>query len=264
MPSKFELYQVDAFTNAVFSGNPAAVVPLEEWLPDSVMQSIANENNLAETAFFLKRETDYQIRWFTPTVEVDLCGHATLASAFVLFNRLGYPGNELNFYSHRSGSLRVLRDGDRLTLDFPADEIVKVELSEELIDGMNYLPVEAYRGKTDVMLIFKSEDEIRLLEPDMTKVGRLNARGVIVTAPGEKTDFVSRFFAPQSGVPEDPVTGSAHVTLTPYWSSRLGKSDLTARQLSKRSGSLWCNMAGDRVMITGEARLYLVGEIYLS
>lgn len=258
---KLKIYQVDAFTDKVFSGNPAAVCPLKEWLSDDIMQNIAQENNLAETAFYVYDGDRYQIRWFTPTVEVDLCGHATLASAHVLFNHEGYTGNEINFYSHRSGVLKVSKENDLLTLDFPADTIRKIDWPTENLAGFNLVPLEAYQGKTDYMLVFGSEDRIKNLEPNYGVISTWKVRGVIVTAKGNQVDFVSRFFAPQSGVNEDPVTGSAHTSLTPYWSEKLGKSALSAIQLSNRKGNLTCKNLGNRVLISGHARTYLIGEL---
>jgi PhzF family phenazine biosynthesis protein len=258
---KLKIYQLDAFTDKIFSGNPAAVCPLNEWLPDDVMQNIAMENNLAETAFFVKRNDQYNIRWFTPAVEVDLCGHATLASAAVLYNFENYAGDVITFFSPRSGVLTVSRSGDVLTLDFPSDKIERVDMSPQLIACFNSQPVEAYRGKTDYMLVFNNEEEIRKLVPDLPAISRIKSRGIIVTAPGAEVDFVSRFFAPQSGVDEDPVTGSAHTTLTPYWAQKTGKSELQAIQLSARKGFLKCAHLGDRVKISGQAKTYLQGEI---
>ncbi len=257
------IYQVDAFTEEVFKGNPAAVCPLKSWLKDDLMQKIAMENNLSETAFFIKDGEDYQIRWFTPTVEVDLCGHATLAAAFVLFNYENHPGNIIRFKTLRSGDLIVARDGDQITLNFPADIIKPSEISKEIADCFNIKPKKVFRGKTDYMFVFGSMTEVELLIPDLPLIKKLDCRGIIVTAPAEKVDFVSRFFGPQSGVDEDPVTGSAHTTLTPYWSQCLGKEYLTAIQLSARKGFLICKNSGDRVDISGNCRLYLKGEIFI-
>jgi PhzF family phenazine biosynthesis protein len=257
----YRIFQVDAFTDRLFGGNPAAVCPLNEWLPDAVMQAIAMENNLAETAFFIKDGDHFRIRWFTPVVEVDLCGHATLASAWVIFNKLGWPHGEIRFMS-RSGWLAVKRTGDLLTLDFPADTISVADPPGELLDSLGIAPLETLKGKTDWMVIVGSEAEVLNLKPNLGLMTELTGRGVIVTAPGDSVDFVSRFFAPQSGVPEDPVTGSAHTTLAPYWGKRLGKSTMTARQLSHRQGHLTCTLHGDRVEISGEARLYLEGEVF--
>lgn len=261
---KVKLYQVDAFTDKVFSGNPAAVCPLDRWLDDDIMQKITKENNLADTAFFVKKGGEYEIRWFTPVAEVDLCGHATLASSFVLFNFEDHRGDEIHFRSPRSGPLSVRRNNGLLTMNFPADPLESVPLTGELTDAFNVKPVAAFRGKTDYMLVFEKEEEIGNMLPDFDKVTALECRGVIVTAPGKEVDFVSRFFGPQTGFDEDPVTGSAHTTLTPYWSQELGKSDLSAIQLSERQGYLECKYIGDRVEISGNAKLFLIGEIYLD
>jgi PhzF family phenazine biosynthesis protein len=260
---KLKIYQVDAFTDKVFSGNPAAVCPLNEWLPDDVMQNIALENNLAETAFYVKAGDRYQIRWFTPTVEVDLCGHATLGSAHVLFHHEHYAGNEITFYSHRSGVLKVSKNKDLLTLDFPADKYSKIDWPAEWHTGFNFIPKEAYQGKTDYLLVFDSEDQIKNIIPNYAVISTWKVRGAIVTAPGNQVDFVSRFFAPQSGINEDPVTGSAHTTLIPYWSGTLNKTELSAIQLSPRKGYLTCLQQGDRVQISGKAITFLVGEIFI-
>lgn len=256
-----KIYQVDAFTDQVFSGNPAAICPLDEWLDDKRMQQIAMENNLAETAFYVRRGDGYDIRWFTPTVEVDLCGHATLASAFVLFNHEGYAEDLVSFHSPRSGPLTVRRDGDFLVLNFPADVYAPVPVTPELTACVGITPTAAYKGKTDYMLVFETEAHIQSAKPDLGRIAQLPARGVIITAQGNEVDFVSRFFGPQSGVDEDPVTGSAHTTLIPYWADAFGKDKLTARQLSARGGYLKCRYLGDRVEIGGQAKLYLTGEI---
>ncbi|HSN07788.1 MAG TPA: PhzF family phenazine biosynthesis protein [Hanamia sp.] len=259
---KLKIYQVDAFTSHLFGGNPAAVCPLESWLSDELMQKIAMENNLAETAFYVKNKDRYDIRWFTPTVEVDLCGHATLATAFVLFNYEGHQAKEIIFGSLRSGVLKVKKQNDLLTLDFPTDKVESTVLSTELLNCFNTKPREAFKGKTDYMLLFNSEEEIRNLQPNLPEISKLKARGLIATAKGNEVDFVSRFFGPQSGVNEDPVTGSAHTTLIPYWANKTAKNDLSAFQLSARKGFLKCKYAGDRVEISGQCRLYLSGEIF--
>ena len=261
---KLKIYQIDAFTNQVFSGNPAAVCPLDNWIEDDILQKIANENNLAETAFYVKKDGYYEIRWFTPTVEVDLCGHATLAAAFVLFNFENHLNNEINFISHRSGKLDVMRNESLLSLNFPTDNFESINISNEILDSFNLAPIEAYKGKTDYLLIYQNEEQIRNLIPFLDKIETLKVRGVIVSAKGKTVDFVSRFFAPQSGINEDSVTGSAHTTLTPYWSKKLEKQELSAIQLSKREGHLKCKFLEDRVEISGEAKLYLTGEIYLK
>jgi PhzF family phenazine biosynthesis protein len=268
---ELELYQVDAFCKQLFSGNPAAVCPLAAWPADALMQQIAAENNLAETAFYVEEtahpeaahpEGDhYRIRWFTPTVEVDLCGHATLATAHVLYNHKGFTGDTIKFAS-RSGELKVKKAGDLLTLDFPTDTLTPIPVTDDMSRWFGKRPEEAFKGKTDYMLVFTHEADIANINPNLAVIEKLTeARGVIATAPGDTIDFVSRFFGPQSGVPEDPVTGSAHTTLTPYWSKRLGKKHLTAQQLSARKGYLQCNDAGDRIEISGHAKTYLIGRI---
>lgn len=258
---KLTMYQVDAFSSRLFGGNPAAVLALPgEWLPESMMQRIAMENNLSETAFVVKKDGDYSIRWFTPELEVDLCGHATLAAAHVLFAHEGFQGDEIRF-SSRSGVLPVRRDKERYVLDFPSGMPRRVEAEAGLLAVFNGRPVECWRGKGDAMLVFDNEAQVRDLRPDFRALSQVPVRGVIVTAPGADCDFVSRFFAPRVGVDEDPVTGSAHTTLAPYWSGRLGKAELTARQLSKRGGELFCRQLGDRTEIAGRAVTYLVGEI---
>ena len=258
-----KIYQVDAFAARRFEGNPAAVVPLVEWLTDAEMLQIANENNLSETAFYIVEQDQVLLRWFTPAVEVDLCGHATLATAHVLFQHEGFVGEEITFFSPRSGILKVKKEQDLLILDFPADSVERVELGHGMLDAFNPKPKEAYRGKTDWMLVFERESDIRDLAFDLAKIAEFPVRGVIVTARGEKLDFVSRFFAPQSGVPEDPVTGSAHTTLTPFWAKRLGKDKLQARQISARGGDISCTLGGDRVILGGKGVTYLIGEILI-
>jgi predicted PhzF superfamily epimerase YddE/YHI9 len=256
---KFSIYQVDAFAEQPFQGNPAAVVPLESWLPDATMQAIAGENNLAETAFLVKSGDAYDLRWFTPTREVDLCGHATLAAAFVLFERCGLARDAISFQT-RSGELLVTRAGGWLTLDFPAVQGVACELPDALAEGLGAAPVAVFQAM-DYMAVFGRESDVRDLQPDFRVLSQLDLRGVIVTAPGDEVDFVSRFFAPNFGIDEDPVTGSAHCTLAPYWAGRLGRSRLRARQLSPRTGALQCEMAGERVRISGKAILFLEGTI---
>lgn len=258
-----KMYIIDAFTDTLFSGNPAAVCPLDKWLPDTAMQLIAFENNLAETAFIVKEDAGYRIRWFTPEVEVDLCGHATLASAHVLFNYYLQDETEIAFNS-RSGVLKVTKNEKLLVLDFPVDSYEPVELTGRVVDCFNIKPVETYKGKTDYLLVFRTEFEIEMIIPHYENIAALGGRGVIITAPGRDADFVSRFFAPQSGINEDPVTGSAHTTLTPYWANKLGKTKLTALQLSRRGGKLVCELKNDRVFISGNAMTYLVGEIHLT
>ena len=259
---KFPLYQIDAFTDRVFGGNPAAVVILSEWLPDAVLQNIAAENNLSETAFVIAREGMSPLRWFTPTTEVELCGHATLATAHVLFQETFPSAKRLSFES-KSGILNVERDRDLLTLDFPSRPGKPVAVSDELVKALGAKPREA-RQSRDLLAVFDDEETIRNMKPDMQRVAAMEAFAIIVSAPGKTVDFVSRFFAPRCGIPEDPVTGSAHCTLMPYWAERLDKSKLTARQLSARGGELICELRGERVLISGKAVEYLRGEIFVS
>lgn len=258
-----KIYQVDAFTNQIFGGNSAAICPLEQWLSDDIMQKIAMENNLAETAFYVKKGEQYEIRWFTPAIEVDLCGHATLATAFILFNYEEYLGDTIHFHSPRSGSLTVTRNGDLLIMNFPSDVFESIELTDDLTAGFNIKPSLAFKGKTDYLLIYDTEDEIKHLSPNLEIISKLGGRGVIVSAKGDKVDFVSRFFAPQSGINEDPVTGSAHTTLTPFWAEVLDKKELTAVQLSERIGYLNCKYLNDRVEISGRCKLYMSGVIQM-
>lgn len=258
-------YHVDAFTTEVFRGNPAGVCPLDEWLPGEVMQSIAAENKHSETAFFVKEADGYRIRWFTPRVEVDLCGHATLASGYVLMRAMKTVSGRVVFNS-RSGRLEVRDEGDRLTLDFPSDEIKPAETGHNWKSLFGCAPEEVYRGRNDYLLVFGNESQIRDMKPDFRSLAKIETRGFIVTAPGNKRgfancDFVSRFFAPGAGIDEDPVTGSAHTTLTPYWSRRLGKNALDTLQVSERGGVLHCELKGGRVDISGNAVLYLEGSI---
>jgi len=261
---KQKIYQVDAFTNQVFTGNPAAICPLNRWLSDDTLQNIALENNLAETAFYVKQEGKYEIRWFTPTMEVDLCGHATLAAAFVLFNCENHQNDIINFYSSRSGTLTVKKQDELLVLNFPTDILEPIEIANEITGAFDRKPIAAFKGKTDYLLLYSNEEEIKNITPNFDLIAKLPVRGVIVTANGTQADFVSRFFAPQSGINEDPVTGSAHTTLIPFWAEKLNKTELTAMQLSKRKGLLFCKYLNDRVEIGGQAKLYLTGEIYLS
>jgi PhzF family phenazine biosynthesis protein len=257
----FKMYQVDAFTNTLFSGNPAAVCILgTEWLPDNTMLQIAAENNLAETAFVVGTGRNYSIRWFTPAVEVDLCGHATLASAHVLFQHEGFTGEEVVFAS-RSGNLGVKKLQGMYRLDFPVDIVSPVSITSDLLAGFSVEPIEAYRGKTDFLLVFKDEKEIMEVKVDFSSVAKVKARGIIITAPGTQHDFVSRFFGPQSGVDEDPVTGSAHTTLVPIWAQKLGRTELKAAQLSKRGGELYCELVGERVYIIGSAKTFFEAKV---
>jgi len=259
---KIPYFHVDAFSGQLFRGNPAGVCPLSAWLPDATLQKIAAENNLAETAFIVSDGPAFGLRWFTPTVEVDLCGHATLASAFVLFTERQIAGDTIHFRS-RSGPLSVSRAGDVLTLDFPSRPATPTTPPEALTRGLGAQPQIILRAR-DYLTVFATGSEVQALQPDFFALRTLDCLGVIATAPGTDCDFVSRFFAPAAGVNEDPVTGSAHCTLIPYWSQRLGKSKLFARQISPRGGELFCALAGERVHIGGRAALYLRGEIELE
>lgn len=258
---KLPYYEVSAFTANAFGGNPAGVCLLDAWLHDAVLQSIAANNNLAETAFTVPRGTDFDLRWFTPTVEMDLCGHATLAAASILFSERALSSREVRFHS-RSGLLAVTRSGDLLTLDFPSRPATPCAAPDALIRGLGAKPKEVLKSR-DFLTVFASEAEVRALKPDFTVLKTLDCLGIVVTGSGEDCDFVSRFFAPAAGVNEDPVTGSAHCTLIPYWAKRLGKTRLHARQVSTRGGELFCELAGDRVKIGGKAVLYSKGEIHL-
>ena len=258
---KVPIFQVDAFTNHVFGGNPAAVCPLEKWIDDETMQQLAQENNLSETAFFVKSGEEFELRWFTPEIEVDLCGHATLATAHVLFEHLGYNKPEIHFQT-KSGLLIVQKEKDRLMMDFPTDNMPAVEPPAVLFQALGIRSDHVF-ASDDYMVVLDSEDEVQNLDPDFRILSEVNARGVIVTAPGNEVDFVSRFFAPGAGIDEDPVTGSAHTKLTPYWSKRLGKDILEARQISKRVGHLTCRNKGERTEILGHAKTYMIGEIHI-
>jgi len=256
------IYQVDAFTKEVFKGNPAAIVPLENWIDAELMQKIALENNLSETAFFVKNGDVYEIRWFTPTFEIDLCGHATLASAFVIFEILKAEEVRVKFHSHKSGELSVEKRDDVLTLDFPARPVSKTEIPDGLVEALGREPKEVFKAR-DYFLVYENEQEVSEITPDFSKLLEIEAHGFIVTARGDSADFVSRFFAPEVGVFEDPVTGSAHCNLIPFWAERLNKNELFAKQISARGGELFCELKDDRVKIGGNAVLYLKGEIYI-
>lgn len=258
-----KIYQVDAFTDTLFKGNSAAVCPLSEWLPDDILLKIAAENNLSETAFYVPKEEHFEIRWFTPTGEVDLCGHATLATAYVLHHWENYKQEIIHFYSPRSGNLPVNVQQDQLLLNFPADQFAEIPLSEALLQATDKKPLAAFKGKTDYMLVFENQEDIETMQPDLSCIAQLDARGIIVTAQGKQYDFVSRFFGPAVGVNEDPVTGSAHTTLTPYWGARLNKTQLKAFQCSDRGGALDCRWLGDRVELGGKAVLYMKGELFI-
>ena len=257
---KIPVYQVDAFTEEVFKGNPAAVCPLNSWLPDEQMQKIAMENNLSETAFFVKAGNVFEIRWFTPTTEVDLCGHATLATAHVLFNHLEHESNII-FLKSKSGNLRVKREDNLLVLDFPAGFYESISIPSTLTEALGREPVDAGKALDYLIAVYEDESFIENLKPDFQLLKGLPGHALIVTSASEKVDFVSRMFAPSIGIDEDPVTGSAHTILTPYWSHKLGKVSMHARQISARGGDLHCKISGDRVEIGGKAVTYLAGEI---
>ena len=259
---KLPFYHIDSFANSVFSGNPAGVCPLDRWIDDGKMQAVAAENNLSETAFFVRDGEDYALRWFTPACEMDLCGHATLASALIVFTRLEPERSHVRFTT-RSGILEVSRDGDRLAMDFPAWPASPCIPSPGMIAALGVEPDAVLAGERDYLAVYPDVATVRALAPDADGLMKLDRHAVIVTAPGEDCDFVSRFFAPKVGIYEDPVTGSAHCTLVPYWSERLGKTNLFARQVSARGGALWCEDRGERVRIAGHAVVYLEGEITL-
>jgi PhzF family phenazine biosynthesis protein len=262
---RLPFFHVDAFTSRIFAGNPAGVVPLEEWLPAETMQAIAAENNLSETAFFVREGDGYAIRWFTPALESDLCGHATLASAFIITQFLDRGRqHRVAFRTQQAGTLWVACDGDELALDFPAWSSSPADIPENLARALGGTPEHYLVSQRDHIVVFKGERDILQLEPDFRALAALPLVAVIATAPGTgSVDFVSRFFAPRSGIDEDPVTGSAHCALVPYWAARLGKSKLSAHQVSRRGGALSCALVGERVTIAGQARLYLEGTITL-
>jgi PhzF family phenazine biosynthesis protein len=256
----YTLFQIDAFADEIFSGNPAAVIPLKKWLSDQLMQNIAMENNLSETAFYIPGNDDFHIRWFTPVSEVNLCGHAILASAHVIFNHTGYKKDQIIFDS-RSGILKVRKEGQFIILDFPASDIEEISIPASIEKALGIRPKKCIKGREDLMFVFGNTEEIKSLSPDLRILKTLNTRGIIVTAPSAEYDFVSRFFAPVEGIDEDPVTGSAPTILIPYWSERLQKRELTAKQISARGGLLRCTNKGTRVEIGGKAVTYMVGEI---
>lgn len=259
---RIKQYQVDAFATRPFEGNPAAVCPLESWLDDALLQAIAEENNLSETAFFVPVGSAFQLRWFTPVKEVDLCGHATLATAHVLFEELGDSATVITFET-RSGELFVKKRDGLLEMDFPTRKPDRCEVPAELVEALGVSPLEVFAAD-DYLAVFDHEETVRTLKPDLGLLAQLELRGVIVTAPAEEFDFVSRFFAPKYGVPEDPVTGSAHCKLAPYWADKLGKNKLLARQVSKRGGTLVCEVRGNRVLLSGSAVTFMQGELYLE
>jgi PhzF family phenazine biosynthesis protein len=256
---KIRMYQVDAFTDRIFGGNAAAVCPLDAWLPDATMQAIGEENNLSETAFFVRDGDRFDIRWFTPKIEIALAGHPTLATAHVIFRHLGYDKPEIVFQS-KSGELRAGRSGDIIQLNFPGFEAKPVRPPQALIKGLKKKPACVLKGR-DFIAVYEKEASVLALKPDFAELAKLNCLGIIVTAPGDRSDFVSRFFAPRAGILEDPVTGSAHTLLIPYWAKRLGKNVLHAYQVSKRRGEIFCERRGDRVLIGGRAVTFFEGEI---
>lgn len=258
-----KIFIVDAFASELFKGNPAAVCPLDNWLPDDLMQNIAFENNLSETAFIVKKEKGFHIRWFTPKAEVKLCGHATLATSHVLFRHLGYEKDEITFYS-KSGELKVKTDKEKIILNFPTNKPEPIEISPKILSAFDFEPVETLFGGTDYLIIANSEEIVRKMKPDLSKLSNPEIRGVIVSAKGETCDFVSRFFAPGVGIDEDPVTGSAHTVLIPYWAQRLDKNEMFAQQLSERGGELQCKHLNNRVEIGGEAVTYMTGNINIG
>ena len=257
--TKLTIYQIDAFANKTFEGNPAAICPLKEWLDDDVLLSIAEENNLSETAYFIETENGFHIRWFTPTTEVDLCGHATLAAAFVVFNELGYKKNSISFDS-KSGILNVKKDNDLLIMDFPAQPPTVCELPENIKQAFNAEPIECLKSE-DYIVVFDDENDVLAAAPKLDSLNNIDLRGVVITAKSENYDFVSRFFAPKYGIDEDPVTGSAHTQLIPYWAEKLDKNKLHTKQVSKRGGELFCELLDKRVSIAGYAVKYMQGEI---
>jgi len=258
-----KIYQIDAFADKVFTGNPAAVVPLEEWLSEELMQKIAAENNLAETAFFVKNEKGFYIRWFTPTDEVPLCGHATLASAYVLFEILNYQEEKIMFEC-KSGILEVTKNADWFTLNFPLNAVQKANLTHDFEKAFGATPTETYQSNGGYyLLVFASDDIVINMKANFNEILKWDAKAIVVTSKGKEFDFVSRMFAPKIGVNEDPVTGSAHTRLIPFWSERLGKREMLVKQVSARGGVLKCEMLGDRVEMSGQAILYLTGEIYI-
>ncbi|NKB56882.1 MAG: PhzF family phenazine biosynthesis isomerase [Alphaproteobacteria bacterium] len=255
-------YQIDAFTDHLFGGNPAAVCLLESWLPVETMQAIATENNLSETVFCVPERGGYGIRWFTPRLEIGLAGHPTLAAAWVILNDITPDVAEVRFTSYGGDVLSVVRDGKWLIMDFPAVPATKADNLPEIAEALGAVPDHVLAAR-DMMAVFQDEATVHALDPDMTKVAALDTFGLIATAPGEDCDFVSRFFAPQAGIPEDPVTGSAHCTLAPYWAERLGKTQLFARQISERGGEIHCEHLGDRVRLGGTAVPFMEGYITL-
>jgi len=259
---KLPIYQVDAFSDELFGGNPAAIVPLEEWLPDPLMQKIAAENNLAETAFFVPNDTGFHLRWFTPTVEVPLCGHGTLASAYIVFEKLGYAGTDVTFDT-LSGPLRVRRKEDGLIMDFPAKKTSPANIPDGLEKVIDAKILEHYTCEDSIfsLVVTETPDDVINAQPDFATLMTVHPGNFILTAPSDEYDFVSRVFVPEHGIPEDPVTGAAHCVSAPYWAEKLGKTELSARQVSPRGGNVLCSLNGERVDLFGKAALYLEGQI---
>ncbi|MES2418106.1 MAG: PhzF family phenazine biosynthesis protein [Bacteroidota bacterium] len=260
---QLQIYQADAFTDQLFGGNPAAIIPLTTWLPAPLMQKIAAENNLAETAFFVPQGNDFELRWFTPELEIDLCGHATLAAAHILFTELGYANNVIHFHTLKAGALTVSKAEDLYVLNFPSRPAVSAEVPDGLLDAIGGKPPIEVLKSRDYLLVYETEADILTIKPDFGALAKLNLMGIIVTAKGDNSDFVSRFFIPSAGINEDPVTGSAHCTLIPYWVNKLNKSKLHAFQVSARRGELWCELQADNVLMSGKAVTYLKGEVYI-
>jgi len=260
---KLPIYQVDAFTDKLFGGNPAAVIPLKEWLPGPEMQKIAAENNLSETAFFIPQGENHELRWFTPTFEIDLCGHATLATAHILFTELDVEQDQLHFHTLKAGTLTVSRKDGLYILDFPSRSPIPCEIPDGLLAAIGGTqPIEVLSSR-DHILVYETEAEVLALSPNFAALEKVIKMGLIVTAKGNHSDFVSRFFIPGAGINEDPVTGSAHCNLIPYWAEKLKKNELHAYQVSERRGELWCTLTGDRVLMAGKAVTYLRGEIFI-
>lgn len=258
---KLDLYQVDAFAEKLFTGNPAAIIPLQDWIPDDMMQQVAMENNLSETAYFVKSDAGYEIRWFTPEFEIDLCGHATLASAYVIKNFLEPHLAEINFTTQKAGNLRAFAKDGMYTLDFPSRMPQKTDVPSQLLKSVGTTNAVEILKSRDYFIVLPDEDAVMNAEPDFTIMKEIDTIGVIITAKGRSADVVSRCFYPGAGIPEDPVTGSAHCNIVPYWAGRLGKEKLHCKQLSQRGGDLWCELEGDRVLMSGKVVLFMRGEI---
>ena len=260
---EIEIFQIDAFTSELFKGNPACVMPLDSWLPDELLLNIAKENNVSETAFFVKKNNRYFLRWFTPEIEMDLCGHATLATAYCLKNHLDYKKDKVIFDS-MSGELEIKFKGEFIQMDFPHRRPVKANLPKNIMDSLSYKPIEVLKSR-DYVLVYENEDKIKNIKIDKELFDKTNLDpgGVVITSTGFNSDFVSRYFVPQCSFFEDPVTGSTHCSLVPYWSEKLGKIKMRSIQLSDRGGEMFCEDAKTRVIINGQAKTYLKGKIYI-